>query len=105
LLDYESADEWRGSHSPGSSAESPVWLVGIEGTNLSRLDVMASVLTDDTVSDATIQVDGAYYLWDANAGVLAGFGVLDANASRSFDSIQALQSLSIDISPATPDSG
>lgn len=102
LLMYSEIDEWRGISSVGMSPNSPAWLVGIRGDNLTVGDVMAGHSPGlDTIPNADVAVDGAFYVWDANSGELAGVGVLHNQSDRNYASLASLQHQSLPVMAAT----
>jgi hypothetical protein len=87
--------EW-GNENP----DSPVWFVAIQGTGLTVRDVIQPPggieLADDRV------VDGAYYVWEANTGMLLAVGALVTGGDQSYTSIAVLPTESLTITQATP---
>ena len=100
LVTYTTVDEWRDVVGPNSAQhpQSPVWLVGVTANALSVADVLGDL--EGFVDDFSA-VEGAFYIWDANGGFVAGWGVLDPTTPQNFSTLLALPETSATIVPAT----
>ncbi len=120
LLTFNDLDQWRRGSSPGTAPQSPAWLVGILGDNLTMFGLTLPRMGYAGLSDPQLPpdiateapasdwpVEGAFYAWDANSGILVGEGVLSDPALvlgsyQSYASLVALPSNPLPISSATP---
>lgn len=95
LIPPEATPDW-GDVDP----DSPIWLVGILGSDLDTQDVLVEPLGIEIGDTRT--VDGAYYAWDATSGrLLESGGFLPGNASN-YASLQAVPTIMVKIVSATP---
>lgn len=101
LSTYGVIDAWRHTRSPDTESHAPAWLVGILGDNLTINDI----LFDPSYNNGTPawpagNVEGGFYVWDANGGWRAGRGVLSATG-LSYSSLASLASIETTITKAT----
>jgi len=95
---WEDRDPWQ----PGEfHPDHPVWLVGILGNNLTDNDIIAIAVPGEFLSPPAVPVPGAFYAFDANSGLEAGFGALTTAPSEDFASIAALPTEAATVVPAT----
>lgn len=100
LNTYSVIDAWRHTTSPDTEQTSPAWLVGILGDTLTIRDLLSDgSLNGGTPVWPADPVDGAFYVWDANGGWLAGQGIL--SSTLTYASLVAVPSLSLTITKAT----
>lgn len=102
LLPYETVDDWRDASGPDVQPDSPAWLVGILGDNLTVEDIMSDYEPGQAgVSGGDVAIEGAFYVWDANSGFLTGVGVLHPSGSRTYATLASLFSVPMTIEAAT----
>lgn len=107
LTTYEVLDAWRDASSPGLAPQSPVWLVGVLGDGVTKNEALwpSHLYGDDWGTVGTPPhdrpVDGAFYAWDANGGVLVGEGVLDEQGDLSYSTLTLLPDMPLTVEPAT----
>lgn len=96
--DPEPTQEWM---PPEFHPDHPLWLVGVLGDNLTDVDVMSLSAPQEFLPPTPSLVPGAFYAWDANSGIEAGFGTLTTQPGQDHASIVALVDEGVQIVPAT----
>ncbi len=90
--------EWQ---APEFHPDHPAWLVGILGDNLTDVNVMSIAIPAPFLSSTASLVPGAFYAWDANSGLNAGFGTLLTTSEQNHGSIELMPTEQVTIVPAT----
>lgn len=109
-ISHRTLKEWR--HGPEYWSENPwvpgeyhpdhaVWIVGILADGLDSNDVMSLGIPEMFLEPTPKPVPGAYYSWDANSGLEAGFGTLTTTTGEDFASIVSMPTEEIPVVPAT----
>lgn len=104
LVSISTLDTWRNAHSPLTEPHAPAWLVGIGATGLTVRDVLPEYFGSGRKPAVGNQiVEGKYFAWDANSGVLLGEGTLGGvqGSGQTLASINLLQAISATFTPAT----
>lgn len=118
LISVESLSEWFGFDAEQStwSPSAPVWLVGLRGGGLTLDDVLPPppFITSEPPSSGSggtppgeQSVDGVFYAWDANGGLIITEGALfledpsTQDFTPTFESIVSLPNETLTISTAT----
>jgi hypothetical protein len=103
LLDMATVDAWRGGSSYGMAASAPVWLVGMRTTGLTMGHFLRPNLTPSPLHSPLYhaEVEGVFYVWDANSGFNVGEGTLGGEWGREYSDIVAFVSQRLVITTAT----
>ena len=94
-------DAWRERQSMLSPPDSPGWVVGILGVDLTVADVLPAMYEGASDDVGQLPVDGAWFAWNANSGTLLGLGVLEDGWPQNYSSLSAMQDEQIPITAAT----
>lgn len=112
LVDYQTLDSIRGTSSPFTSPNSPVWVVGLIATNLTSENIMNRLAAPSmaepgaTISPySSVPIPGVLYSWDANDGGLVGLQPLNNSSTKrspQLSDITKMRSMNFTITTPTP---
>ncbi len=86
---------------PEFDPDDPAWVVGVLADGLTNASLARLVVEEELLPQTVVPVPGAYCAWDANSGLLAGFGSLSATPPIEYGSIASPPNEQLSILPAT----
>jgi hypothetical protein len=86
---------------PEFNPDHPAWIVGILADGLTNATLAGLAVEEEFLPETVVPLPGAYCAWDANSGLLAGFGSLSPTPPIDYGSIASLPNEQLSILPAT----